>query len=305
MLHPGAAPFVDNPRLRWRRILAPALAYGIAFGRPGAVDAAFLFVILAFTFSGVAWCAAFSARCGFSPWLGLAFLILPATLISLERLTVDAALVALCAAFALGALNGVRPWLYAVLALAPLARETGIALAAACGLVALAARRLRAALAAGLALVPLAAWSAYVQSRTPSDATAWFGAIPFGGLFARTLAPFPDAAPSLGLKLAAGLELLAVLGVWAAILLTVLELRRNPRELLALAAACTLAIFAFLAKEDIWRHSYGFARTLSPAFLFLGLLALRERRPTLALPWALVAPRALYQAALLVLSAVR
>jgi hypothetical protein len=84
----------------------------------------------------------------------------------------------------------------------------------------------------------------------------------------------------------------------------IVELRRSPREPLVLAAAFTLAIFAFLAKEDIWLHAYAFARTLSPAFLFLGFLALRDRRPILALPWALVAPRVLYQGALLIASAV-
>ena len=104
----------------------------------------------------------------------------------------------------------------------------------------------------------------------------------------------------MGLKLAGGLEYLAVLGVWAAIVLTALELRRNLREPLALASAITLAVFAFLAKEDIWLHAYGFARTLSPALLLLALLGLRERRAVLALPWALAVPRILYQAALLV-----
>ncbi|MEZ5396565.1 MAG: hypothetical protein R2724_27745 [Bryobacterales bacterium] len=96
-----------------------------------------------------------------------------------------------------------------------------------------------------------------------------------------------------------------MLGVWAAIVLVARELKRTPAEPLALAAALTLAIFVFLSKEDIWRHSYGFARTLSPAFLLLGLLGVRERRVWLALPWALTAPRIGYQLALLVLTAAK
>jgi hypothetical protein len=299
-----AAQFVDNSRLRWRRILAPGLAWLLALGTPGAIDFAFFAVILAFTCLGVYWSAQFAARNGFSPWGGLAFLLLPATLISVERMTVDVALAALCAGFAvLAAESG--SWLYLVLALAPLARETGIALAGAWGIVQLAGGKARAALGAGLTLVPLAVWSLYVQSRTPSDATSWFGAIPLGGLIARTLHPFPDAAPSLGLKLAGGLEYVAILGVWAALALVVVELWRSPKEPLALASAITLAIFVFLAKEDIWQHSYGFARTLSPALLLLGMLGLRERRPILALPWALAAPRVLYQAILLIATAAR
>lgn len=295
------AAYVDNPRLRWRRILVPALARGLAFGSDDAVDAAYVGVVLAFALAGVFWSARFAAVCGYSAWLGLGFLLLPATFISLERMTVDVALAALCAGFAVQAKQGARVALFAVLALAPLARETGIALA---GAWALAKRSATAAGMAVLALIPLAGWALYVHSRTPSDATAWFGAVPFGGLLARTLNPLPEAAPSLGLELAAGLEYLAILGVWAAIILTVLELWREPREPLALASGITLAVFAFLAKEDIWLYAYGFARTLSPALLLLALLGLRERRFALALPWALAAPRILFQAMLLVKSAV-
>ena len=296
------ARFVDNPRLRWRRILVPGLAYGLALGGDRGVDAAFVSVVLAFTFIGVFWLAQLASASGASPWFGLAFVLLPATFISLERLTVDVALAALCVGFAvrLREGNGWRMWV--LLALAPLARETGVALAGALVLVELFRGRIRAAVIPALALAPLAAWTLFIHSRTPADATVWFGSMPFGGLVTRTVNPLPDGAGSLGLALAGGLDYLAILGVWAAIVLIGLELRRRLDQPLVLASAMTLAIFAFLAKEDIWRHSYGFARTLSPALLMLGLAALRDRRPLLALPWALAAPRILYQALLLALS---
>ncbi|MCB1022096.1 MAG: hypothetical protein KDC27_19350 [Acidobacteria bacterium] len=302
---PEFAAFVDNPRLRWRRILAPALAYAAALGQDAWVDRAYVAVLLGFSACGVWWMARLAVATDLPAWLGLAFLTLPATFISLERLTMDVALAALCAAFAVALRNAGKRWLGVVLALAPLARETGIALAGAWGAASLLRRRWGGMATAALALVPLAAWSFYVHSHTPTDATAWFGSVPLGGLAARMFELFPEPAPTLGLKVAAGLEYVALLGVWAAIVLVAIELKRAPAEPLALAAAMTLAIFVFLSKEDIWRHSYGFARTLSPAFLLLGLLGVRERRAWLGLPWALTAPRIGYQLALLVLSGMR
>ncbi len=295
-----SAAYVDNPGLRWRRILVPGLAHALAFGRDSGVDSAYLAVVLAFTAAGVWWAAELAVRHGASAWLGLVFLLAPATFISLERMAVDVALAALCVGFAVRVQQDKEIPFYAVLTLAPLARETGIALA---GAWLLAQRSGRAALLAAASLAPLAAWSLYLHSRTPADATAWFTGLPFAGLVLRTLEPMPEAAPTWGLQLASGLDYLALLGVWAAIVRTALELRRAPRQPLALAAALTLAIFAFLAKEDIWLHAYGFARTLSPALLLLALLGLERRRAALALPLALTVPRMLYQALLLAKSA--
>jgi hypothetical protein len=226
-------------------------------------------------------------------------------MISLERLTVDVALAALCAGFALAAGSRGGPGLYVLLALAPLARETGVALAGAWGIAQLTSRRIGAAALTGLTLVPFAAWAWIVHTRTPPDATSWFGSVPLGGLLARTVTLFPEPAPSMGLKLAAGLDYVALLGVWAAIALVAVELKRAPREPLALAAALTLAIFVFLAKQDIWSQSYGFARTLSPAFLLLALLGVKRRNAVLAAPFALTVPRMAYQALLLGLSVAR
>ncbi|MEZ5361757.1 MAG: hypothetical protein R2748_05265 [Bryobacterales bacterium] len=152
---PSFAAFVDNPRLRWRRILAPALAYAAAFGQPGWVDPAFVAVLLAFTACGVWWMARLAVAANLPALLGLAFLTLPATFISLERLTIDVALAALCAGFALAVYGGGRRWLGAVLALAPLARETGIALAGAWAAAGLLRKRWGALITAMLALAPI------------------------------------------------------------------------------------------------------------------------------------------------------
>ena len=51
----GRPPFVDNPRLRWRRILVPALAWLCALGQSDFVDSAYFGVLLGFVFLGAYW----------------------------------------------------------------------------------------------------------------------------------------------------------------------------------------------------------------------------------------------------------
>ena len=53
----GAAAAMDDPALRYRRILVPALAWAVALGRDSAIHAAYIAVILGFVFLGVYWLA--------------------------------------------------------------------------------------------------------------------------------------------------------------------------------------------------------------------------------------------------------
>ena len=300
--------FVDNPSLRWRRILVPGLAYVLGMGRAGAVDAAYIAIVLASTFLGVLWLSRYSIGHGLPAGTGLAFLLLPATTISLERMTVDAALAALCVGFVLLVERRPAPRLltfHLLLALAPLARETGVACACAWAIVQLVRRRFAAAALALATLTPFVLWSLYVRLQTSSDATVWFGGVPLSGLVARTLTPFPTPTPTLGLKLAAGLEFLAVIGAWVAVVFVARRLLRDPRDPLAVGCALLVALFAFLAKEDIWLEVYGFGRTLSPVLLWLGMTAIRDRRWGRLAPWALIAPRVIYQAGLLAAAALK
>lgn len=79
----GLAPFVDTPQLRWRRILVPVTAWAAALGRDQWIDAALLGQQYVWAYLG-----------GF--WLGPWFLLVPAVLTSMDRLTVDLAFAALC-----------------------------------------------------------------------------------------------------------------------------------------------------------------------------------------------------------------
>ena len=89
------------PPLRYRRILVPALAWALALGRDSAIHAAYLAVILGFVFLGVYWLARAIESRGRHPAWGLMFVIMPASLVSMDRMTVDVALAALTAGFVL------------------------------------------------------------------------------------------------------------------------------------------------------------------------------------------------------------
>src|SRR5215467_13188673 len=54
--------YIDAPRLRYRRILVPALAHVLALGCPNRIDWAYRIVILAFLFVGAYWLSRIAVR---------------------------------------------------------------------------------------------------------------------------------------------------------------------------------------------------------------------------------------------------
>jgi len=268
-LRRGMDRFVDNPPLRWRRILLPGLAWLLAFGQDDYVDSVYFGLVLAFTGLGAWWTGKL-----LGPRWSPAFLLVPAVLVSLDRMTVDVTL----AALTVGAL--VQPWI--ALPLACLSRETGFVLLIA---LVVARRNWRYLLCA----LPALAWYAYVQSHTGADQTAWLG---LGGIFERTYHPVQYALTSNWLRFAAALDYLALLGIWAGIILCAFLRRLGPAECIAIL----FAVFALvLGKRDIWGDAYAFGRTLSPMLIALAVIAVRDRRPFFALPLLMVLPRILFQ----------
>ena len=141
----GLDRYIDAPRLRYRRILVPGLAFVLSVGQDRWIDAALIGVNLLFVFAGAYWLSRYAVSHGRHPAWGVAFLLAPAMLVSLDRLTVDLALTALCVGFAWYVQQQRLPQLYLVLLLAPLARETGLLLIAAYCIVLIFERRVKAA----------------------------------------------------------------------------------------------------------------------------------------------------------------
>jgi hypothetical protein len=279
----GFDKYVDNVRLRWRRILVPGMAWLLAFGNDDYLDSLYIAVTLGFLWLGCYWLGLYCQRNGLNPALGMSFGLLPPAMISLDRMTVDMALAALCIGVAV--VEG--PWLYLLLTAAPLARETGVILVVA---YVIATRQWRAA----ICLVPWLAWTAFVQLNTGPDHTSWLG-LPFKGIIERTLHPVQFALTSRWLEIASSLDYLALIGIWMALLIGLSFALRRRFGFLELACAMFAAFASILGKPDIWSDAYAFGRTLSPILIWLALIGISSRTWWYLAPVTMVMPRILFQ----------
>jgi hypothetical protein len=302
LMRAGVSAHVDAPRLRYRRILLPLAAWTLAGAESSRVDRAYRGLVLACVFAGVLWTAGLAVHFGRSPCWGAAFLLLPATIVSLERMTVDIALAALVAGWALAAARGSR-WQWAVLALAPLARETGLILIAGASAAALLHRSpARAALAAATA-IPALTWFAFVQARTP-DFDYENSFVPLSGIARALVHPaayaFEEGASGLrglwdGMAPATmrAADVVALAGILAAFALAGWLLARAPSSPRAWAAGLFAAAGVLVQRPDNWIHVYDFGRVYSPLLLLLAVEGFARREWKWMLPWALIEARLL------------
>ena len=291
LLTRGLADYADNPRLRWRRVVVPGLAYALALGNDSYVDAMYVAVMLAFAGLGAYWLALLAPH----PWFGLVFLLVPAVLISLDRMTIDLPLAALCVGLVLHGEARPSRAVYAILVLAPLVRETGLLLVAGWCVWTALQHRWREALVGAACALPALAWWAYVHARTAPDQTGWLAAYPLGGLIARTLDPPVIPRTGLWLRVANLTEQLAFVGMWAAFAAVVWVVWKRRWGLAGVTAIVVAAFASMLGKYDIWADAYAAGRVLSPLLVMLALVALQERRVWLALPMLLMLPRVVLQ----------
>ena len=282
--------FFDAPALRWRRILTPALAWLVALGQPRWIDAAFIAVTLGFLGLGVFWTAGYCRNVGLSCWWGALFAALPGVVVSLERMTVDLGLAALAAGFACLLRRPRGPGFWTIVALGPLARETGAVLPLACavdGLIRKQPRELGVAIAAGL---PGLAWYGWVHARVGADAGRFIEQWPLQALLARTFDLSAIPAEVSRAAVAGALDQLAILGVWATLVLAVLALAREKGPL-----RWAIGLFSLfpilLSYPGVWSEAYAFARILTPLVLWLGFIAAERREYAGLIPLALMAPR--------------
>jgi hypothetical protein len=291
--------FVDFPRMRWARILVPGLAYVLAFGQERLIDAAYSAVVLAFVFLGSYWLAQYCQRNGRHAAWGLAFLLVPTVAISIERLTIDIALTALCVGLALYAERD-RCWqTHVILALAPLARETGILLNAAYVLSHLSRRHWRSAVLAAATALPFVMWLFFVRVHTWPGSVNWgnfLPSFPLQGILRRTFQPLWLANHLTWKQTLAGLlDHVALLGIWLALFLGFRLLRQRKWSPLEFSIGAFLLLALLLANFPTWGEAYSFGRYFSPLLALLAMIGLAERRVSFALPLCLVALRVVAQ----------
>ena len=296
---------VPDPMLRYRRILLPGMAYLVALGRQPWIDVSYIACNLGFLFVGSWWLALLLIRLRIHPWFAALYVLAPASVISLDRLVVDLALTSLCLGFAVYASSGEKWKLYAVLVAAALCRESGLLLTAAYVLHMLALRRFRLGLLFGTAILPAAAWNAYVVLRIPGGPALeprYF--IPLWGLIQALSSPAPypfGPMTNAAIRAFDGLELA---GLALAMALGFRDLRKALFE--PVRTACLLwALFGLTLSEFVWTDCYATARILSPLLLFLFLRSFAGEGKLGRWPLAMVVPRVWLEVAPQVLGVLR
>ncbi len=265
--------FIDAPRLRYRRILIPGLAYLLAAGQPALIDWAYFGVCWFFVGLGTFCLAQLAADEGRSPLWGLLFLITPATLTAIERMTVDVSLTALLAASLLAARRKRWLLLWFALAGAMLAKETGVLVMIAVAVWLGRQQKFRLAAVLSSSLLPAIAWYAYVQRQTNGDyPTSGFN---FISTFFASLTPPLDAGMIALVFRAATVA--AVIGIlWAAVRSVVLAIRDRFHDLALLLCLFFAALALLFQDGAVWVEPNAFTRVYST--LLVGLIAATWRR---------------------------
>jgi hypothetical protein len=286
--------YIDAPQLRYRRILVPGLAYLVAVGRERYVDAAYVTVVLGFVFLGCYWTGRFAVLHGRRALWGWLFLAIPAVMVSIDRMTVDVALAALCVGVAVYAAQGRNRPLFLLLIAAPLARETGLALTAAYCLWALLRGERRRAIYGALTVLPFAAWCFYVQLHFGAQGFGWLAAQLLRDLPGVILHPYAYPWGPAKNAMVVSADLLALAGSLAAIGLSLRFGVKRSSELLEcmilVEGVVGLSLVLF-GSRDVWVQAYAHARVLSPLFVLLALRSLERRTRSDLAPVVLVLPR--------------
>jgi hypothetical protein len=288
----GSADAILSPTYRYQRILVPALAWFLALGRDEWIHRAYFAVILGFVFLGVNWLAWIAARAGLNPAWGLAFALAPATIISIDRMTVDIALAALTLGFAVYAETEADWKVAGILSFAGLTRETAVSMIAAYAFFLITRRRYRAAALAAASALPAVAWFVYLAHMHPeaSELSAVLGWIPLAGLVDALLHPWPYALSPFKNAVAVIFDYIAQAGIVVTLALSLrLALQRRWTAQTSMIYALALPSL-FIRSGDFWPNAYGFGRPFTPLLLLVAMQYLR--RPWLAfLPMFMVDAR--------------
>lgn len=283
----GLDRYIDAPRLRYRRILVPGLAFLAAVGLDRWIDGALVAVNLLFIFIGAYWLARYATHYAQQPAWGVLFLLAPAVLVALDRLTVDLALTAFCIGLAVYVTEQRPGAIYAVLLLAPLARETGLLLTAAYCLVLVAQKCLLRAILFGTSALPAFAWFAFVATRTvPYDSTGWVTPVPLAGAIYRMLHPVTYPFLPMVKWSALLLDECSVAGLVLAFALSLRWPAQFPKPLALAATLITLS--GITLGKPFWGDAFAFGRVFSPLVALVALEVFSTRSKWVVAPIALI-----------------
>jgi hypothetical protein len=292
LLRDGPVAFLDDPLMRSRRILVPAVAWLLAAGRPGFIDGAYVFVVLACIFAGTYWMVRLQILEGRHPAWGLCFLAVPAVLIAVDSMTVDVAIAALAAGLAWHLVTGRVSALWLILAAAGLVRETGLLLPAACVFASMYQRDWRKAAVWASTALPAFCWYGYIYAVLAAAGAGHPAMAPNFmiprlelGILQQALEPQSYARFSPLLRtIARVLDELALAGTVAVVVLAMARLRhvRPPAQKAVLVLYALM--FAAITRKFFWSDAYSYSRAFAPLFV----LPMAGDRPRTALLLALL-----------------
>lgn len=289
----GLDKYIDAPWLRYRRILVPFLAFALAGGRQASIDATYIAVIAGFVLAGSYWLSRWAVIHGFPAAWGVAFLLAPASLVSMDRMTVDVALAALTVGFAYYAAARSTAGLYCVLLLACLTRETGALLVAAVFVFELWSRRFTRAFFWASAALPAAIWYLFVSVhlhafRTGRVVPRWFAGRPGWGIIARILNPQRYGFPPGVEAITRTLDVIALMGILAALIAAFVLLFSRPADPLRLTGLMFAVVAILLTRPHYWDGCFGYSRVFTPLLLVIALDAARWKSQSHRWWWGLV-----------------
>ncbi len=275
---------VEIEPFRYARILVPAIAWMLVLGHDPWIEPAYFTTILAFVFLGVFWMATFALRVQLHPAWGLTFLLSPATLTSLDRMTVDVALAALCVALALYYDSASQWRVIVILALMLLTRETAWFIFGAYEVFLLTRRRLSDAEVIATAAIPVIVWHVFIVIRSGQIALPppALGLIPLAGFLDRLAHPAVyDLTPGIA-RLAVVFDYVALVGIAIAVIVALRMLAREvtgrePATPISFAIFAMAPLVLFLVPGGGWSDAYAFGRIFAPLLILIAMVHLSSR----------------------------
>lgn len=264
---------LDAPVLRRQRMLVPALAWALGAGRREWIDAAYIAVILAGIFAGVYFSSKWFALRGSAAALGLLFVVTPPSVASVDRMVVDATLLALIFAAAYCWETRRWPGMWAALALACLTRETGVVAVAGAVAAFWWRREWRRGAWMALAALPAAAWRIFLLASMPDSGMKPLFGWAFDGLFAAFFDCIQGPITASGLLNAAGLVGLAVclpVALW--------QWWTRREEATGWMAVSFVPVGLFVQPVEGFDNPMAYGRYLGPLIAWLLFEGVKERR---------------------------
>jgi len=286
----GYWKYLDNPRLRARRILIPALAGWLGGGSIAAVDWWYVAITdILMALGGLCFVRLAEDRCSRLAAVIL-YSLIPAMIASTDRMVLDGPAVAGFLAAWLFLRQGRWTLLFAALTLLPLIRETGILVTAGAGMVFLRSREYGRMALAAITAIPALLWWSFVAAHTPASGLGSLLSVPLVPQIVRWFTPVSRPVPPLVNTMLQAVDLVAdtcLLLAFAFVARTIWREIRQGRladDTLLIIPVAVLAAFA--STPDILKDPYAFLRVNS-VLLTWAALRMLVIRPVFG--WAYVA----------------